>query len=160
MFRKSYSPIDDQTVLCSMTLWPYGQIDMIQLHWESIFLSYQCVPAVFAGWSFRTVSNITYLSKCLFNPLLTSDEYILLWIPIIVILFLSMAQPMNLGTNSPNLCNQNMHIILFCHIYKVQTIFRVQILFCDYLETMSLDTGAFFATTTSPKDQRGANNKC
>ena len=76
MFRKSYSPIDDQTVSCSMTLQPYGQIDMIQLHWESIFLSYQCVTTVFARWSSRTVWNITYLSKCLFNPLMTSDEYI------------------------------------------------------------------------------------
>ena len=96
-----------------MTLQPYGQIDMIQLHWESIFLSHQCVTTVFAGWSFRTVWNITYLSKCLFNPLMTSDEYISLWIPIIVITFLSMAQPMKLGTNSPNLCNQKMHTILF-----------------------------------------------
>ena len=95
-----------------MTLRPYGQIDMIQLHWESIFLSHQCVTTVFAGWSFRTVWNITYLSKCLFNPLMTSDGYIL-WIPITVITFLSMAQPMKLGTNSPNLCHQKMHIILF-----------------------------------------------
>ena len=31
MFRKSYSPMDDQTVLCSMTLWPYRQIDIIQM---------------------------------------------------------------------------------------------------------------------------------
>ena len=135
---------------------------------------------------------------------LTSDEYIYLWIPIIVITFLSMAQPMKLGTNSPNVCHQKMQIILFwtwrtyrklvlytkvkltsnlfflnstyprnvhiikvipttlcpCPIYKVQTIFRVHILFCDLLEIMSLDTGAFFVTTTSPKDQRGANNKC
>ena len=96
-----------------MTLRPYGQIDMIQLHWESIFLSHQCAATVFAGWSFRTVWNITYLSKCLFNPLMTSDEYRELWIPIIVITFLSVAQPMKLGTNSPNLCHQNMHIILF-----------------------------------------------
>ena len=158
-----------------MTLRPYGQIDMIQLRWESIFLSHQCVTTVFAGWSFRTVWNITYLSKCLFNPLMTSDEYIYLWIPIIVITFLSMAQPMKLDTNSPNLCHQKMQIILFwtwrtyrklvlytkvkltsnlfflnctyprnvhiikvipttlcpCPIYKVQTIVRVHILFCD-----------------------------
>ena len=63
--------------------------------------------------NFRTVWNITYLSKCLFNPLMTSDEYIWLWIPNIVITFLSVAQPMKLGTNSPNLCHQKMHIILF-----------------------------------------------
>ena len=37
----------------------------------------------------------------------------ILWIPIIVITFLSMAQPMKLGTNSPNLCHQKRHIILF-----------------------------------------------
>ena len=178
-----------------MTLRPYGQIDMIQLHWESIVLSHQCVTTVFAGWSFRTVWNITYLSKCLFNPLMTSDE---LWIPIIVITFLSMAQPMKLGTNSPNLCHQKMHIILsepdehteslyyipkwnwylfvfpelhsskkcphnkmssqrrLAHVlYMVQTIFREHILFCDSLEIMSLDTGTFFVTTTSPKAQRG-----
>ena len=158
-----------------MTLRPYGQIDMIQLHWESIFLSHQCVTRVFAGWSFRTEWNITYLSKCLFNSLMTSDEYMYLWIPIIVITFLSMAQPMKLSTNSPNLCHQKMQIILFwtwrtyrklvlytkvkltsnlfflnctyprnvhitkvipttlwpCPIYKLQTIFRVHILFCD-----------------------------
>ena len=96
-----------------MTLWPYGQIDMTRLHWESIFLSHQRVTTVFAGWSFRTVWNIPYLSKCLFNPLMTSDEYIWLWIPIIVITFLSVAPPMKLGTNSPNLCHQKMHIILF-----------------------------------------------
>ena len=157
-----------------MTLRPDGQIDMIQLHWEIIFLSHQCVT-VFAGWSFRTVWNITYLSKCIFNPLMTSDEYTYLWIPIIVTTFLSMAQPMKLGTNSPNLCHHIMQIILFwtwrkyrklvlytkvkltsnlfflnctyprnahiinvipttlcpCPIYKVQTIFRVHILFCD-----------------------------
>ena len=95
-----------------MTLRPYGQIDMIQLHRESIFFSHQCVTTVFAGWRFRTVWNITYLSEYLFNPLMTTDEYILLWIPIIVITFLSMAQPMELGTDSPNLCHQKMHIIL------------------------------------------------
>ena len=33
--------------------------------------------------------------------------------PVIVITFLSMAQPMKLGTNSPNVCHQKMHIILF-----------------------------------------------
>ena len=33
--------------------------------------------------------------------------------PIIIITFLSMAQPMKLGLNSPNLCHQKMHIILF-----------------------------------------------
>ena len=40
------------------------------------YWSHQCVTTVFAGWSFRTVWNITHLSKCLFNPLMTSDEYI------------------------------------------------------------------------------------
>ena len=46
-----------------------------------------------------------------------NDEWwvyiIMLWIPIIVIIFLSMAQPMKPGTNSPNLCHQKMHIIIF-----------------------------------------------
>ena len=54
---------------------------MIQLHWESIFLSHQCVTTVFAGWSFQTVWNITYQSKCLFNPLPINDEW---WVYIIM----------------------------------------------------------------------------
>ena len=38
-----------------MTLRPYGQIDMIQLHWESIFC--RILTTVFAVVSFRTVWN-------------------------------------------------------------------------------------------------------
>ena len=97
--------------------WPYGHI---RSDWHDstalgkyLFVPSMCNNSFFTGWSFRTVWNITYLSKCLFNPLITSDEYIWLWIPIIVITFLSVAQPMKLGTNSPNLCHQKMHIILF-----------------------------------------------
>ena len=39
------------------------------------FFSQKCVT-VFAGWSFRNVWNIADLSKCLFNPLVTSGAYI------------------------------------------------------------------------------------
>ena len=39
MFRKSYSPMDDETVLWSITPRPYGQIDMIQMQWERVFFS-------------------------------------------------------------------------------------------------------------------------
>ena len=35
-----------------MTLRPYGQIDMIQLHWESIFLSHKCVNNSFCRVKF------------------------------------------------------------------------------------------------------------
>ena len=237
MFRKSYSPIDDQTVMFDdpkalRSDWhdstALGKYHFVPLMCNNSFYRVKfpnCLKHnISIQMSIQSINDEWYISQgngyevpkgtnphdYRYQWSLRAQPFNLviwykephnswLWIPIIVRTFLSMAQPMKLGTNSPNLYHQKMHIILFwtwrtyrmlvlytkvklisnlfflnctyprnvipktlCPrpIYKVQSIFRVHILLCDQLEIMSLDTGAFFVTTTSPKDQRGANNKC
>ena len=70
--------------------------------------------------------------------------YIYLWIPIIVITFLSVAQPMKLGTNSPNLCHQKMQIILF---WTWRT-YRKLVLYTK----VKLTSNLFFLNCTYPRN--------
>ena len=62
----------------------------------------------------------------------------------IVITFLSMTQPMKLGTNSPNLCHQKMHIILF---WTWRT-YRKLVLYTK----VKLVSNLFFLNCTNPRN--------
>ena len=74
----------------------------VHLKGHLIPLCYETLVVNWQNWLF----TLFHQSRSVLSPNPIMD-------PILVITFLSMAQPMKLDTNSPNLCHQKMHIILF-----------------------------------------------
>ena len=85
IFRKCCRGTDVPKVLCS-DRWSdcvmFDDPTTLLSDWHDsttmgkVFLAPAMYNNSFAGWSFRNVWNITYLSKCLFNPLMTRGRCI------------------------------------------------------------------------------------